>query len=82
MIDLRKQPPFTTYQSRYKIGDVVWYPGGAYSIPISFKVLCIKFQFDRYGDLKTYYSDESGPETYWQDQDDLFPTEQECYNSL
>lgn len=81
MIDLRKQPPFTTFQSRYKIGDTVWHARGVYNIPIDFKVYSIRFGFDPYGKLLAYYCSISDPHR-WIDENDVFPNEQECYNSL
>ena len=83
MIDLRKQPLLPhTYTSRYGIGDTVWHAKGVYQIPISFRILSVKFQFDAYGSLLTFYAYVSGQSSYWHEESELFPTEQDCYNSL
>jgi hypothetical protein len=80
-IDLRKIP-VTTFQSRYNIGDWVWFMMGVYQIPIKQRVLSVRFQYDEFGVLVTYYIFKVYPQVKELTQEEVFTNEQDCYNSI
>lgn len=81
-INLQKQPPQgAAYTSQYEIGEVVWHAKGVYCIPIEFMILSVRFQYNAYGKLIAYYSYDLDSRL-WYEESELFPTEQECINSI
>lgn len=82
-IDLRKQPPRPhAYNSKYGIGDIVWHTRSAYRITMCNRILSVRFQYNPYGELISWYCFNEAPSDWWIEESELFQTEQEAENSL
>lgn len=67
-----------TIETKFNIGQPVWYYAGVYKVPMQDIIFAIKTQYDEFGKIETYYT-FPGRITWdgWLKEGELFASQQE-----